>query len=579
MEDLFYNVPTRRRAFRSASEEYAKILDFVGRYAVHCAGVSFSCKKHGDASMSISVPAKASIIDRIRAIHGSAVANELIEFEAADDRWGFSSKGWISSANYSVKKTTILLFINGRAVESSAIKKATEHTYSAFLPKGGRPFAYISLEIDPQRVDVNVHPTKREVNFLNEDEIIEQICDEIRTRLGKVDTSRTFMTQSLLPGAKIPTITSASLNEPYTNENNGSATDAQLQKAASRRTTTQKPYENNLIRTDSRVRKITSMLPTSTQNPGTDPGLDAEREPVLCRLTSVKELRAAVRASLHSGLTDLFATHTFVGVVDCRRRVAAVQGGVKLYLVDYGLLCCEFFYQVGLADFGNFGAIRLDPPLDLEELLRIGTAREREAAADDDDAGDIDWDEVVRRVHRQLVDRRDMLAEYFSLEISTEGGGARARLASLPLLARGYTPPLAKLPAFLLRLGPHVDWADERACFHSFLRELAAFYTPEALPVAGGSAPAEPPAPAPDAGEGGGAAAGAGAEGAGEGGGGGGGEAARRRQAGRRAHVERALENVLFPAFKARLVATKGMLRGVVEVADLKGLYRVFERC
>lgn len=58
VEDLFYNVPTRRRAFRSASEEYAKILDVVGRYAVHCAGVSFSCRKHGDSGVSISTPAE-----------------------------------------------------------------------------------------------------------------------------------------------------------------------------------------------------------------------------------------------------------------------------------------------------------------------------------------------------------------------------------------------------------------------------------------------------------------------------------------------------------------------------------------
>jgi DNA mismatch repair protein MLH1 len=46
VEDLFYNVPTRRRAFRSASDEYNKIIDMVGRYAVHCSNVAFSCKKH-----------------------------------------------------------------------------------------------------------------------------------------------------------------------------------------------------------------------------------------------------------------------------------------------------------------------------------------------------------------------------------------------------------------------------------------------------------------------------------------------------------------------------------------------------
>ena len=94
VEDLFYNVPTRRRAFRSASEEFSKILDMVGRYAVHCAGVAFSCKKHGDASNSVMIQSAANTVDRIRQIHGSAVANELISFDASNEAWGFKANGF-----------------------------------------------------------------------------------------------------------------------------------------------------------------------------------------------------------------------------------------------------------------------------------------------------------------------------------------------------------------------------------------------------------------------------------------------------------------------------------------------------
>ena len=132
----------------------------VGRYAVHCAGVSFSCKKHGDAVGSgISVPAAATTPDRIRQIHGSTVANELVSLKVENDRWGFKCEGYISNANYSSKRTTFLLFINHRAVESPLIKKSVEQTFATFLPKGGHPFIYLSLDIEPQRVDVNVHPT------------------------------------------------------------------------------------------------------------------------------------------------------------------------------------------------------------------------------------------------------------------------------------------------------------------------------------------------------------------------------------------------------------------------------------
>ena len=562
VEDLFYNVPTRRRAFRSASEEYAKILDVVGRYAVHCSGVAFSCRKHGDAGVSISTPAAANTTDRIRQIHGSSVANELVEFNIEDDKLGFRSSGFATNANYHVKKTTILLFINHRAVESTAVKRAIEQTYSGFLPKGGHPFAYIDLEIEPQRVDVNVHPTKREVNFLNEDEIIESICNEIRSKLAQVDSSRTFLTQTLLPG--VTTMEPSTQDDTGLGPSSGGA-------APKTPATAKRPYENNLVRTDSKMRKITSMLSpamaqshaegeTSTSNV-LDEGLQYEttdREPLRIALTSVKNLRAAVRACMHNNLTEMIASHTYVGLVDERRRMAAIQSGVKLYLVDYGLICSEFFYQIGLTDFGNFGMIKLDPAPKLIDLLRIAADTEREEHEADNQTQNTDKeaqseaDEIFTNapdlVAKTLIDRREMLNEYFSLQISEEG-----TLLSIPLLLKGYLPTLAKLPRFLLRLGPYVDWTSEEACFRLFLRELAAFYTPEQLPTPA----SETEGPTQEAET----------------------EAEDEFIKNRRLQLARMLEHVVFPSLRARLVATQRLLRGVVEVADLKGLYRVFERC
>ncbi|MCJ1472421.1 DNA mismatch repair protein [Lambiella insularis] len=562
VEDLFYNIKQRQKAFKSHSEEYSKILDVVGRHAVHCQGVAFSCKKHGDSAMGISVPSNATTVDRIRQIYGTAVANELINFEIRDDRLGFKASGLTSNANYHVKKTTILLFINNRSVESSAIKQAIQRIYSAFLPKGGHPFLYLSLEIEPQRVDVNVHPTKREVNFLNEDEIIEAITGTIGTELSKVDTSRTFMTQSLLPGTKVPTISTP-------------ATSSRTLQASS--STPRLRNESSLVRTDPSSRKITSMLPpsatksASTSSSHLDPVYthNPTREAVNCRLTTVKELRAIVRANMHVGLTEVFATHTYVGLVDSFRRIVAIQSGVKLYLIDYGMVSCEYFYQVGLTDFANFGIIAFDPPLDLEALIRSAAEIERQKpfkTQTQSGEDDIPWETVPCTVTAQLVQRREMLSEYFCLDISED-----RKLLGIPLLVKGYMPSLAKLPRFLLRLGPYVDWMNEQRCFQTFLGELASFYAPEQLPNTdrpskGKGKSAEGDSAARDLGEG--AVQGAkdvpdDSE-----------ELAHRRE-----QLERMLEHVLFPAFRARLVATKDMLQGVVEVADLKGLYKVFERC
>lgn len=99
-----------------------------------------------------------------------------------------------------------------RLVESSTIKRAIESVYSAVLPKGASPFVYlryeqlpvdplctktISIEIDPRSVDVNVHPTKREVIFLNEEIITERISDAIQQVVSQ-SHSRTFEYQVYL---------------------------------------------------------------------------------------------------------------------------------------------------------------------------------------------------------------------------------------------------------------------------------------------------------------------------------------------------------------------------------------------
>ncbi|KAK4941767.1 DNA mismatch repair protein Mlh1 [Elasticomyces elasticus] len=562
VEDLFYNIPNRRKAFRSPSEEYTKVLDVITRYAVHREGVAFSVKKHGDTASGFSVAAAATKADRIRQAYGGA-GKELMEFGVEDTRWGFKASGYATNANYSGKRTIMLLFINNRSVESSTVKKAIEQTYQLFLPKGGHPFVYLCLDIDPGRVDVNVHPTKREVHFLNEDEIIELVCNNIRESLAKVDTSRTFQTQTLLPGVTPMTPmhlrAAAADKTPPTDD------------SATRRTsTTKKPYENNLVRTDSRMRKITSMLPpalsaTTSQDESAAPEAarytTTDREQVQIRLTSIKNLRAEVREAMHNGLTEVFASLTYVGVVDSNRRLAAMQSGVKLYLVDYGMTANEFFYQIGLTDFGNFGLIQLQPPPSLREILEIAAQHQIET---DSECADLDKQQVVQKVHDQLMSRRQMLSEYFSIEISEEG-----LLEAIPLLLKGYMPCMAKLPTFLLRLGPFVDWTHEELCFRTLLRELASFYVPEQLPRAAADRESQP-------------------------------ATARARMKGtetvsqdshdtndeleagterRRKELESVLEHVLFPAFRSRIVATKGMLKGVIEVANLKGLYRVFERC
>ena len=116
-----------------------------------------------------------------------------------DAQYAFKLHGYVSNANYSIKKCTLLLFINHRLVESTALRKALDAVYVNYLPKDKHPFMYMSLELNPLNIDVNVHPTKHEVKFLYEDSIIEAIQKVVETTLLGSNESRQYYTQSLIP--------------------------------------------------------------------------------------------------------------------------------------------------------------------------------------------------------------------------------------------------------------------------------------------------------------------------------------------------------------------------------------------
>lgn len=80
-------------------------------------------------------------------------------------------------------------------MDCAPLRKNLESFYQTLLPKGGCPFIYLSLNIQPDRVDVNVSPTKSEVHFLDQEDIIEAICEELQRKLASANQSRSFTVQ------------------------------------------------------------------------------------------------------------------------------------------------------------------------------------------------------------------------------------------------------------------------------------------------------------------------------------------------------------------------------------------------
>ncbi|CAI5737161.1 unnamed protein product [Hyaloperonospora brassicae] len=206
VEDLFYNLTTRKQALKNASEQYSRILDVVQKYAVHfgAKGVGFVCKKYRESSCGVNTTQTSSQLDVIRSIYGSKIACELTSFEHTRNASAAGSmelqrqvRGYVSNVNYHLRKSNFILFINDRLVECPALKRACEYVYSLYLPKNTHPFIYLSMELPPRNVDVNVHPTKREVHFLHEEDIVDSISQALDKHLKGSNESRSFSVQPI----------------------------------------------------------------------------------------------------------------------------------------------------------------------------------------------------------------------------------------------------------------------------------------------------------------------------------------------------------------------------------------------
>lgn len=436
VEDLFYNVPTRKKAIKSATEEYNKVYEVVSKYAIHNSSIVFTLKKYGE-NATIRTQ-KGTTVDSIQTIYGGEVSRELIPIEYNDEQYKFKVEGHVSNANYNAKKCTLLLFINHRLVESSALKKALESVYTNYLPKGSHPFMYLSLEIVPENVDVNVHPTKHEVHFLHEEAIIESVQKVLENTLLDANKSRTFLTQAVLP---------TSFGASQKEDNKPKEVD--------------KVYDHNFVRTDSKERKLESFV-SSQSSDQTSNGTKKERK---VHLKSVLGLRSEVENELNVDLREIFKEHKFVGCVE--RKYSLMQHAQELYLVDVYELSRDLFYQIMLYDFGNYGSISLEQPANILELARMAL-----------DLPEVGWtiengpkEELAQQIDIVLRSHAELLFDYFSLEIDKEGN-----VISLPYLLENYIPPLQGLPIYILRLASDVDWTTEKECFEGVCKETSEFY-------------------------------------------------------------------------------------------------------
>ena len=170
--NLFYNTPVRLKFLKSNAVELGHVTNILTRFALAYPEVHFQFF-HND-SVLINTPKSKNPLDRILTLYGKAVADAMIPVSYEDAL--FKIRGFIGLPETArSNRSAASVFVNRRWVVSSIITDLIEHAYQDYLMKNQFPFYVLFIDLDPAKVDFNIHPTKKMVRFAYEDILIENL--------------------------------------------------------------------------------------------------------------------------------------------------------------------------------------------------------------------------------------------------------------------------------------------------------------------------------------------------------------------------------------------------------------------
>lgn len=180
VEDLFYNVPARLKFIKTDTTEKRAIDTLVTRYALAYPNVRFKVTDGKQATLQTAGDGDRRAI--LATLYGVDVAKQMLEVMAQED--GFSLTGFISPTSITrSNRKEITFFVNGRWVQEISLTSALLQAYHTLLMVGRYPLTVLFLEIAPEDVDVNVHPTKAEVRFKSQDKVFSFVQRSARKAL------------------------------------------------------------------------------------------------------------------------------------------------------------------------------------------------------------------------------------------------------------------------------------------------------------------------------------------------------------------------------------------------------------
>ena len=192
IRQLFYNVPARRKFLKTAMTEAGHVQDLLIRLALSHPEVAFRFLNNNQEKLRTSGSGKLK--DVIYNICGRDVASNLLELDYRQGGihiTGYLGKPLITRGNRNFET----FFVNGRYVKSTMISRAVEDAYKDFMMQHKFPFVVLHFQVDTETVDVNVHPTKMELRFQNQQEVYKTVFEAIHRQL---------LEPELIPQVEVP---------------------------------------------------------------------------------------------------------------------------------------------------------------------------------------------------------------------------------------------------------------------------------------------------------------------------------------------------------------------------------------
>ncbi|MBR3786310.1 MAG: DNA mismatch repair endonuclease MutL [Firmicutes bacterium] len=201
--DLFYNTPARQKFLKSDAAESGQIIDFMSQIALAYPTIKIRFINNGN--IVFSTTGNGDVLATILAVYKLKEYKDLVPVSYAED--GTKVTGYISRPSLSrTNRRNQIFFVNGRVVSSKVIERGVTAGYRERLFEGRYPVCFLFIETEPGRLDVNIHPNKREVRFDREEEIVTLVSEAIKAALGTraaVIEAKNIFRDETAPSAKV----------------------------------------------------------------------------------------------------------------------------------------------------------------------------------------------------------------------------------------------------------------------------------------------------------------------------------------------------------------------------------------